>query len=70
VARSALSRGFVASEQMLAIVGAAKMFGQRPAALMGIADPVVALGFDLAAAERLRQSIGDSDEPGVKRLDW
>lgn len=38
---------------MLALAVTAKMFGQRPSALAGIGDRVVALDFDICAAVAL-----------------
>lgn len=38
---------------MTALVLTARQFKQRPSALLGIADPVLALNLDLAAAARL-----------------
>jgi hypothetical protein len=42
---------------MLAIVATAKQFSIRPSELMAIADPVLALAFDLAATVRLQQEL-------------
>jgi hypothetical protein len=56
---------------MLAIAATAKTFGQRPSALLGISDSVVALDFDCAAALRLRELLPDAERPAhVERLDW
>lgn len=40
---------------MLALAITAKTFGQRPSLLAGVADSVVALDFDIAAAAALYQ---------------
>ncbi len=42
---------------MLAVVATAKQFSIRPSELMAIEDPVLALGFDMAATVRLQQQL-------------
>ena len=48
----------------------ARMFGQRPSSLMRMTDPVLALAFDLAAAERLAAADADALDPdgGQRRI--
>ena len=41
----------------------ARMFGQRPSSLMRMTDPVLALSFDLAAAERLAAADAEALDP-------
>jgi len=59
----------VAGDLMMGIVATAKAFGQRPSSLLAIRDPVLALGFDLAATVRLDQEISrDADDGNVKKI--
>jgi hypothetical protein len=60
--RAATSKGFVASEQAMAVVAAAKMWGVRPSQLLAMEDPVLSLNFDLAMTARVNQVIEDGGE--------
>ncbi len=47
---------------MLALAVTAKTFGQRPSAMLGIADRTVALAVDLAAAAKLASALSAESE--------
>jgi hypothetical protein len=57
---------------MLDLAVIAKEFGQRPSALLGIADPVLALNFDGAALARLIEFRAEmrGAENEVERLEF
>ena len=49
------------------VVMAAQLFSVRPSALMAIEDPVLALEFDLAAAQKLLEwKKGEDSEPAER----
>lgn len=66
--RRAIFAGFVAGEELTAIAATAERFGSRPSELLAIADPVLALMVDLAAAARLNKAAEETPEPGVRRI--
>lgn len=51
---------------MTALAVTAKTFGQRPSALLGVNDPVLALAIDLAATVKLH--LAAEPEPKVNRV--
>jgi hypothetical protein len=50
----------VDGDGLTVVASTAKLFSQRPSSLVGIPDPVLALAFDLAAAERLLRVAKDA----------
>jgi hypothetical protein len=56
---------------MLALAVTAKTFGERPSALLGIADRMLALELDLAAAATLARAQSEALEgSGTSRDIW
>lgn len=66
-----ISRPFALSDELLAMAITAKTFGQRPSALAGIRDAVLALEFDLASATTIwRQEHAPAEAEPEVLWDW
>ena len=56
--------------RFLEVMAAAKLYSQRPSALMAIDDPVLALAVDLAATRRHHRILADENDGPVEREEW